>query len=48
MHIRIMLEFFENYKCPGIAFFSKASDVFLMSSQSLKTTGLYDDFFTFI
>ena len=30
MHIRIILQFFEKYKCPGIAFFPP--DIFLMSS----------------
>ena len=45
MHIRIISELFEKYKCPGIAFFSSIDpDVFLMNSQPcLKTTGLYDD-----
>ena len=33
MYIRIILEFSEKYKCPGIAFFSGALDVFLKSSQ---------------
>ena len=29
MHIRIILKVFENYKCPGIVFFSKALEVIL-------------------
>ena len=37
MHIRIMLEFFEKYKCPGIAFFfffklTRDSGMFLLGS----------------
>ena len=33
MHIRIILKFFEKYKCSGIAFFSRAPDMFLMRSH---------------
>ena len=42
MHNRIILEFFEKYKCPGIAFFSKAPGV-SNEQPCLKTIGLYDD-----
>ena len=33
MHIRIIMKVFENYKCPGIVFFSKDLEVILMSSH---------------
>ena len=42
MHNRIILEFFEKYKCPGIAFVSKAPGV-SNEQPCLKTIGLYDD-----
>ena len=42
MHIRIILKYFEKYKCSSIAFFSRASDV--SNEQScLKAIGLHDD-----
>ena len=42
MHNRIILEFFEKYKCPGIAVVSKAPGVSI-EQPCLKTIGLYDD-----
>ena len=33
MHIRITLQVFEKYKCPGIVFSSKTPDVILKSSH---------------
>ena len=35
-YFRITLEFIEKYKCPAICFFSKASDVILLSSHVQK------------
>ena len=54
--MRIILDIFsEEYKCPGIVLFSKASDMILMSSHVKKQLLLYDDllsklfhFFNFI
>ena len=44
MHIRIILKFFEKYKCPDIAFFFLQSSKYVSNEQScLKTAGLYDD-----
>ena len=45
MDIRITLEFFEKYKCQGIAFFSSRAWAGHASNEQscLKTTGLYDD-----
>ena len=42
MHIRIMLEFFEKYKCPGIAFFIQSFRCVSNEQPCLKT-GLDDD-----
>ena len=48
MHIRIIFEFFEKYKWPGITFFSsKVPDMFLVSSHILKQLD-YVIIFTFI
>ena len=44
MHIRITLEFFEKYKCPGIAFFLQSSRCVSDEQLYLKATGVYDDF----
>ena len=41
MHTRIILEFFEKYKCPGIAFFLQSSRCISNEQPCLKTTGLY-------
>ena len=43
MHIRIILNFFENYKSSGIAFFLQSSRYVSNEQPFLKTTGLYDD-----
>ena len=43
MHIRIILEFFEKYKCPGIDIFLKSSRCVSNEQPCLKTTVLYDD-----
>ena len=43
MHIRIILKFFEKYKCLGIAFFLQSSRYISNEQSRLKTTGLYDD-----
>ena len=43
MHIRIILEFFEKYKYPDIAFFSPKLHVCFYEKPGLKITGLYDD-----
>ena len=43
MHIRIILEFFEKYKCPGIAFFLQSFRCVSNEQLWLKATGLYDD-----
>jgi len=43
MRIRIILNFFENYKCSGIAFFLQSSRYVSNEQPCLKTTGLYDD-----
>ena len=45
MHIRIILEFFEKYKCPVIAFVLQSSRYVSNEQPYLKTTGLYEDFF---
>ena len=48
MLIRITLEFFEKYKCPGIAFFFLQSSSCVSNEQPcLKTTGLYNDLLLF-
>ena len=44
MHIRIILEFFEKYKCPSIAFILQSSRCVSYEHPCLKTTGLYDGF----
>ena len=43
MRIRIILKFFEKYKCSGIAFFLQSSRYVSNEQSCLKTTGLYDD-----
>ena len=43
MHIRIILKFFEKYKCSGIDFFLQSSRYISNEQSRLKTTGLYDD-----
>ena len=43
MHIRIILKFFEKYKCSGIDFFLQSSRYVSTEQSCLKTTGLYDD-----
>ena len=43
MYIRIILELFEKYKCPGIAFFLQSSRCISNEQWCLKTTGLRDD-----
>ena len=50
MLIRIIFKFLEKHKCPGIAFifFSRAPDMFLMSSHVKKKTGLYDDLYFYL
>ena len=53
MHFRIILKFFEKYKCTGIAFFLQSTRYVSNEQSCLKTTGLYDylyfylDCFTF-
>ena len=42
-HIRIILKFFEKYKCSGIAFFLQSPRYVSNEQSCLKTTGLYDD-----
>ena len=42
MKIRVILEFFEKYKCPGI-FFYQSSRYVSMKQPCLKTTELYED-----
>ena len=42
MHIKIILDFFEKYKYPGIAFFLHISKCVSNEQPCLKTTGLYD------
>ena len=49
MYIRIILEFFEKYKCPGIiAFFLQNSRYVSNEQPCLKTTGLYDDLYFYL
>ena len=43
MHIRIILKFFEKYKCSSIAFFLQSSRYVSNEKSCLKTTELYDD-----
>ena len=43
MHIRIILEIFENYKCPGFAFSLQSSRYVSNEQPCLKTTGLYEN-----
>ena len=43
MHVRIILQLFEKYKCPGIAFFLQSSRSVSNEQPRLKTTGLYND-----
>ena len=42
MHIRIILEIFEEYKCPNIAFSLQSSRCVSNEQPCLETTGLYD------
>ena len=44
MYIRIILEFFEKYKCPGIIFFPQSFRCNSNEQPCLKITGLYDLF----
>lgn len=46
-HIRIILEFFEKYKCPGFAFSLQSSRCVSNEQLCLETTGLYDDLLLF-
>jgi len=48
MHIRIILVFFEKYKCPGIAFFLQSSRYVSNEQPWLKATGLYDDLLLYL
>ena len=41
MHIRIILKFFEKYKCSGIAYFLQSSRYVSNEQSCLKTTGLW-------
>ena len=41
--IRIILEFFEKYKCPSIGFFLQSFRYVSDEQPCLKTTGLYED-----
>ena len=43
MYIRIILEVFEKYKCPGKFFFPQNSSYVSNEQPCLKTTGLYDN-----
>ena len=43
MRIRIILEFFEKYKCPDIAFFLQSFRYVSNEQPCLKTTGLYEN-----
>ena len=43
MHTRIIVEFFEKYKCPGIDIFLKSSRCVSNEHPCLKTTLVYDD-----
>ena len=43
MHIRIILNFFEKYKCSSIAFFLQSTKYISNEQSCLKTTGLHDD-----
>ena len=43
MHNRIIVEFFEKYKCPGIDIFLKSSRCVSNEQPCLKTTLVYDD-----
>ena len=45
MRIRIILEVFEKYKCPVIAFVLQSSRHVSNEQPYLKTTELYEDFF---
>ena len=47
MHVRIILELFEKYKCPGIAFFLQSSRCVSNEQSYLITSGLYDDILLF-
>ena len=44
MHIRIILVFFEKYKCPGIAFFLQSSRYVSNEQPWLKATGKQLDY----
>ena len=41
IHIRIILKFFEKYKCSGIAFFLQSSRYFSNEQLCLKTTEIF-------
>ena len=43
MHIRIILEFFEKYKCPDSAFVLQSSRYVSNEQSCFKSTGLYDE-----
>ena len=43
MHIRIILKFFEKYKCSSIVFLLQNSRYVSNEQPCLKATGLYDD-----
>ena len=43
MHFRIILEYFDKYKCSGIAFSLQTSRYVSNEQPCLKTNGLYDD-----
>ena len=43
MNIRIFLELFEKYKCPGVAIFLQSFRYVSNEQPCLKTTGLYEN-----
>ena len=43
MHIRIILEFFEKYKCPDSTFVLQSSRYVSNEQSCFKSTGLYDE-----
>ena len=43
MHIRIILKFFEKYKCPDSAFVLQSSRYVSNEQSCFKSTGLYDE-----
>ena len=48
MHIRIISECFEKYKCPGVTFFLQSSRYVSNEQLYFKTTGLYDYFYFYL